>query len=427
LIDVRRQIASSMGGNMTTPTASGPEGTPLGPKEGLEELDPTTKKTSKIAESHFSKVKDETVHILSVLEQYNFSTQSKTAFRDLSKYLSGPGDSIGLNQFHELSNTARKQLSDEIERLGRKSLDDFKPVGSDFNSVKFIDSVDEWGKSVGSLRGALGALIESELSALPNAELLFQRINPREAKQIEISRKAQGEERAVSEKELSAISEVSNSYEEPEISDECIRMGTTCKISLSDSQFNPSDYTLELETAFASKLRDIFGNPEGHHPQGKSASLRLSIADRIMTTLSRLDQIPEMKENETVHSFSFPTLIIRPKKADSSLMSFSTVHNRYPGEWMSRAGDSLGDTCEGCKNGTHADDSTRPYECFNIQAQYDDIKRQGADVHAVIVGKCDVVQRVVHRGGDLVFEKGIRGNALTELMRVPVAKLQKKI
>lgn len=411
---------------MTTPTASGPEGTPVGPQEGSKELDSTTEKTAKVAESHFSKVKDETVHILSVLEQYNFSTKSKAAFRDLSKYLSRPGDSIELNQFNELSTTARGNLSDEIDLLGRKSLDDFKPVGSDFNSAKFTDSVVEWEKSVGSLKRAL---IESELSTLPNSVLLFRVISPREAEHIRISRKAKAEQREVSEKEFSVISEVSDSNEIPEISDDCIRMGTVCRISPGDSQLNSSDFILELETASASKYRGIFGNPEGHNPQDKPESLSVSIADRVMTTLSYLGHIPEMKENETVFSFSFPTLIIRAKNADSSMMSFPLVHNKYPGSMgalMSGSDDNLGDRCEGCKKGTHTDDSTRPYECFNIQAQYADIKRQCDDVHAAIVGKCDVVQRVVHRGGDLVFEKGIRGSALTELMRVPVAKLKKR-
>lgn len=198
-----------------------------------------------------------------MLEQYNFSTTTKTAFRDLSKYLSWEGDSIELNQFNQLSTTARKHLSDEIERLGRKSLDDFKPVGSDFNSAKFIDSVDEWEKSVGSLKGAL---IESELSALPNVSLLFQVISPKAAEHIRISRKAKAEERDVSQSELSDISKFSDSNETPEISDDCIRMGTICRISPSDSQLNPTDYIIELETASASEFQDIFGNPEGPQP-----------------------------------------------------------------------------------------------------------------------------------------------------------------
>lgn len=146
-----------------------------------------------------------------------------------------------------------------------------------------------------------------------------------------------------------------------------------------------------------------------------------------MTTLSFVGQIPEMKENETVFSFSFPTLIIRPKRTDSSMMSFPAIHNKYSSQMNAifhSTPDNLGDECEGCKKGTHTDDSTRPYECFNVQAQYVGIKQQCDDVHATIVGKCDVVQRVVHRSGNLVFEKGIRGSALTELMRVPVANLQ---
>ena len=60
-----------------------------------------------------------------------------------------------------------------------------------------------------------------------------------------------------------------------------------------------------------------------------------------------------------------------------------------------------------------------------MQAQYLDIKKQCADVNVEIIGKCDVIQRVVQRNGQLVFEKGIRGRPLTELMRISISSLKK--
>ena len=414
---------------MINPAASGPEETPGGPKEKAQELDPTTEKTARIAEHKFAKVKDQSLHILSVFEQYNFSAEIKTAFRDLLKCLSGPGDLTEFNKFNQISNKAKKKLSDELVRLGRGNLKDFEPVGSDFQKAKFLKSTELWENDINELRGILRSKIESEISAIPNFNLQFKLISPRDAKHIQIQRKAMAEEREISKEEEISLSEHSEMLDKPFISSECIRMDTTCEVSPNDSQFCPNDYIVELETASFTKYKEIFGDPSGHNPHPRPQSLILGVVDTVMTTLTLLDQVPKVQDNETVYSFSFPTLIIRPKKEGKSLISLPTVHNTYPSQMnavIHGVSDDLGAECEGCKIGNHNEDSNRPYECSNLQSQYIDIKAQCNDSHATIVGKCEIIQRVVRRGEDLVFEKGIRGGKMTELMKVPLKSLFKQ-
>ena len=365
---------------------------------------------------------------MSVFEQYNFSAEIKTAFIDLLTCLSCLGDLTEFNKFNQISNKAKNKLSDELVRLGRDNLADFEPAGSDFQKAKFLKSTELWEKDIDELRGILRAKIESEISAIPNFKLQFKLISPHDAEHIQIKRKVKAEEREISKEEENSLSKKSQMLDEPFISESCIRMDTKCEVSANDSQFCPNDYIVELETVSSTKYIEIFGDPSGHNPHPKPQSLIIAIVDRVMTTLTLLDQLPKMQDNETVYFISFPALIIRPKKTEDSLMSLPTVYNAYPSQInavMHGVSDNLGAECEGCKIGNHNKDSKRPYECSNLQSQYIDIKAQCNDSHAKIVGKCEIIQRVVHRENNLVFEKGIRGGEMTELMKVPLVWLDK--
>ncbi len=412
---------------MSIPPISGPEEFSKSPLEKVDKGNPSSGKTDTVSKIRFKKVCNETLEILSVLEQYEFNPHTRAAFKDLSTSLSEQSDSIEVDRISEIFKTSQRHLSLELKQLGVQNLEDFRPAaGIPPDATKFMNMVEVWEKDIQRLIESLK--IEAEISALPSVVLQFELISPRIVQEIKISRETKASMKEVTEDQKASFQKMSNEVARPEINNECIRMGTSCAISPNDSQIMSTDFTLELETAFASRFFNIFGNSSGHNPQGKPESLSLRIADNVMTTLTRLDQLPEMKESETLLSFSFPTLILRPKRADSSMMTFVSVHNKYPSAMnaiMHQTPDELGIVCQGCEEGTHFDDNTRPYECINIQSQYSDIKRQCDDLHVSIVGKCDVIQRVVHRDGFLIFEKGVSGHSITELMRVPIYMLKK--
>ncbi len=82
--------------------------------------------TSRVSQAVFNRVKNESSNILGIMEQYDFSHDTKKAFLDLSSFLAGPKQRVTSRRFHELSHHAEQALSSELARLG-SGLEDFAP------------------------------------------------------------------------------------------------------------------------------------------------------------------------------------------------------------------------------------------------------------------------------------------------------------
>lgn len=182
----------------------------------------------------------------------------------------------------------------------------------------------------------------------------------------------------------------------------CLEMRGICNFTPHTTLVNQTDYALELEAYFTTPyphLLDYALGPAGHNPWHHPRNLVFGCSDFVQTTLSLVEEEPSFAENEVVCQCEYPALIIRVKSADRKLLQYDSVTNEYK-ELLAGNPDQ-----------------------FKME-QYNLIKKECEKTDARILGKMIVVQRVVHRHGELILEKGVRGH-LVEIGRVNAKELLK--
>ncbi len=195
-------------------------------------------------------------------------------------------------------------------------------------------------------------------------------------------------------------------------------IGGRCALQPPQSSIPDRDYLIELEAYSSSRYPEIFGPPEGHHPQPFPGSIRHPIIDNTTFSLKKVDRVPTFQEGEELIRYTIPALVIRQKNS-STVGTLFQIENTEP-LYADFAMD-----CDDCKGGTHSEESASLFSCTNIQGQYETIRAACKENESEVFGKCMLIQRVVHRDGELLVEKGVSGQSFAVTGRAPLSGLLK--
>jgi hypothetical protein len=183
---------------------------------------------------------------------------------------------------------------------------------------------------------------------------------------------------------------------------DCLEMRGICNFTPHTTSVNQTDYSLELEAPITTQYPRLLGyarGPTGHNPGPRPRNFVFGCPDFVQMTLSLVEEEPSFAENEVVCQCTYPALIIRVEGAVEKALESDLITNAYEDL-------ATGDPIQ-----------------FKLE-QYANVRKECRETETQIIGKVDITQRIVHRDGELVLEKGVNGH-LVECGRIHTRELVK--
>jgi len=185
-----------------------------------------------------------------------------------------------------------------------------------------------------------------------------------------------------------------------------------CTFAPEDEKFEETDYLLELECDLKTEYNelafaDCIEKKTGHHPCKNPLSFQGGFFDIIQMSINQINNpqfFAGMEDGQTIMEFRFPVLFLRDVDLDKKEVNLRSIQ--------------LGNKVD-----------LYEYIEETPEEQYQDLKIKCEKASIVILGKANIIQRLIYKKNEngqesIVLEKGVLGKMLV-IGSVPIQELIK--